>query len=135
MEKTNEIKTTKLPANSPNIKPESNAWIYITIAIIVGAVALIIFFGMEEPTILADEDTAVCLAEESELYASASCGFCNQQKEILGEYYNLFNVTYCEDNREVCSAKDIGVVPTWVIKGEKYGGVKTLEKLKELADC
>ncbi len=95
--------------------------------------ALITYF--KNPQIEIDEETLKCIASKAHLYASSSCSHCEQQKEILGEYVNLFNITNCLQDTEFCSSLNIRAVPTWIIQDKEYLGVKSLKELKELAGC
>ena len=131
----NTPKTRKLPPNNVT-KKASNEWIAIS------TIALIIFLSLtfinwptitEKEIILLSEDEMICIADNSEVYLSSTCSACIHQKEALGEYIELFNITDCNEYYELCQG--ITIVPTWIINGEKYSGYRPIEKLKELTGC
>ncbi len=89
-----------------------------------------------------DENTMKCIAENSKLFVSKTCGHCHNQKQILSEHLEQFNLTLdlfdmtdCYDETEICSQNSIRGVPTWIIDGEKHSGVKSIDVLKELTGC
>ena len=82
-----------------------------------------------------DSKVIKCIAEKSKLYVSKTCGHCAGQKEILGEYLDLFEVIDCTTETQKCIDNEILYVPTWLINGEKYTGKKSISELKELTRC
>jgi hypothetical protein len=80
-----------------------------------------------------DEEITKCIGENSVLYTRLGCHFCQVQEEAFGENYQYLTTIDCFYNQEECTG--ITSTPTWVIKGEKYEGVQSLEKLKELTGC
>lgn len=81
------------------------------------------------------EEEAKCIAEKSVLYVSKTCGHCATQKQILGDYLKYFNIIDCIDEKDKCISAGIVGVPTWIINGKKYEGVRELNELKKLAGC
>ena len=106
---------------------------------IVGLCLIVIVIGVyffQEKYVNFDELIMQCIAENSELFASTTCGHCKAQKEILGNYTERFNITYCDkDTNGICAERGIQLVPFWVIDGEGYIGKKTIEELKNLTNC
>jgi len=82
-----------------------------------------------------DEEIMRCIAENSEVYTSRTCSHCAEQEKILGEYLEIFNITECLANQEKCAENGITSVPTWIINGQFYPGVKSIEELKQLTGC
>jgi len=83
-----------------------------------------------------DEKIMQCIADNSELFASTTCGHCNEQKKILENYTEIFNITNCDqDTTGICAERGIQLVPFWVIDNEGYIGLKTIEELKNLTNC
>lgn len=76
-----------------------------------------------------------CIAKNSKVIVSKTCSACAYQKQILGEYLKDFEIIDITEHPEVMEQYDIDRVPTWIINGEKYAGVQSIEKLKELAGC
>jgi len=106
-------------------------FVIITLVIIV-TIATIIFLK-NAPNV--DEKVISCIASKSHMYGSATCPHCTEQKKILGSYVSLFNITDCYADIGVCTKADIEFFPTWIINGEKYVGVKSIEQLKTISNC
>jgi len=79
------------------------------------------------------KQTAMCIANNSELYTQLGCHACEIQEGIFGKNYEYLNVVDCWFEIEKCSG--ITHTPTWIIKGEKYVEVQSIKKLKELTGC
>jgi hypothetical protein len=109
---------------------KKNTW--ITLLVILGVIILAVFL-LYRPTEGVSEQTARCIAEHSHLYTQLGCHACEIQEELFGESYKYLNKTDCFFEREKCS--DIEATPTWVIDGQAYVGVQSIEKLKELTGC
>lgn len=107
----------------------------ILICIILGIILVVslIFYIKNSDGI--DENTIKCIAEKSELYVSKTCSHCEQQKEILRDYLNLFNMIDCIDNSKECQENNILRIPAWIINNKQYTGVKSLKELKKLTGC
>lgn len=82
-----------------------------------------------------NEVTLKCIASNSTLYVSKTCGHCALQKQILGTYLDHFTIIDCSDSRDKCLEAGITAVPTWIINGKKYMGKKSIQNLKELTGC
>ena len=81
------------------------------------------------------EEIMKCIAEKSVLYVSATCGHCANQKKILEDYIDKFNMVDCSTETEKCIENNIQAVPTWLINNEKYTGVHSVQQLKKLTGC
>lgn len=109
--------------------------------ILVGLVLIVIIVGTylfqdEYIDPLLNEQTMQCIADNSELFVLTTCGYCKDQKEILGDYTEIFNITNCDqDTTGICTERGIQLVPFWVIENEGYIGIKTIEELKNLTSC
>ena len=112
---------------------EKNTGIVLVIIVLIIAVISLINYVKNNNNI--DEETAKCIASKSKLFVSKTCSHCEQQKRILGDYLNLFNLVDCIDNSKECQENNILRIPTWIIDSKKYVGVKSLKELKNLADC
>ena len=115
------------------IMGKNTDFILIIIAII--AIIAVIFYVKDKGNNEITPEIMQCIAGKSHLYISSTCSHCEQQKEILSDYLNLFNVTDCVNNLAICNGKDIKTVPTWIINEGEYLGVKSLKELKALASC
>ena len=79
---------------------------------------------------------AECLAEKGViLFINEGCPYCAKQKEIFGNSVQYLDIVKCEEYGGTCSENKIDRVPTWLINGEKYVGVQTLESLSEISGC
>jgi len=105
---------------------------WITIIIILGVIILAFFLINKNKNETPDE-IAKCIGKNSLLYTQLGCHACKTQEDLFGESYQYLNKIDCWFERDKC--EDITATPTWIIKGEKYIGVQTIEKLKELTNC
>ncbi len=80
-----------------------------------------------------DEAVAKCIGENSKLYVQLGCTHCETQEKMFGAYVSYLDRTDCFYERDAC--KDIKVTPTWIIKGQTYEGVQSIEELKQLTGC
>jgi len=129
-----EEEKNELSMINPVFEKNSTYRLYIIFVILIIVAALLyIYIDRSEPTITMDKQTATCIAEKSELYVLDTCGACKNQKKILGEYLELFNMIECTENPTLCSG--ITVVPTWIINGKKHIGVQSVNNLKEITGC
>ncbi len=104
--------------------------------ILVIAGAIIFFQNFNGDTIqnTPAEKTAKWIGEHSVLYVQTGCSHCVEQEELFGVNVRFLTIVDCikEENRQACILAGIEATPTWIIDGEKYVGVKTIEELKEL---
>lgn len=78
-------------------------------------------------------DVAVCIGQKATLYVQFGCHACQIQEEAFAENYQYLNVVDCYFERDKCD--DITATPTWIINGQSYLGVQSVDKLKELTGC
>ena len=102
--------------------------IVIILAVIIFALAI-----LNRPSPDTPVEIAKCIGENSVLYVQFGCPPCGIQEEMFGENYQYLNIIDCFYEREKCS--EIEATPTWIIKNQKYRGVQSIEKLKELTGC
>ena len=76
-----------------------------------------------------------CIGENSILYAQTGCSACKTQEDLFGENYKYLNNINCKLETQKCIEVNITKTPTWIINKEKYSGVQTIERLKELTGC
>ncbi|MEM7555034.1 MAG: vitamin K epoxide reductase family protein [Cyanobacteria bacterium P01_A01_bin.84] len=73
-------------------------------------------------------------------YAAWSCPHCYEQKQLFGEEAaKELDIIECQPRGvdpkpEQCQAAKIPGFPTWIIKGQQYSGVQSLNKLADLSD-
>jgi hypothetical protein len=67
------------------------------------------------------------------LYITGDCAACEEQKAVFGDGFEMIKTTFCENG--ACERRDITKFPTWIIKGEKYESVFSLERISALSGC
>ena len=103
-----------------------------TILIILGVLILsIIIISSNNPNQVSEEFTKR-LGENSTLYVSNGCHYCINQLKIFGDYAEYLNIIDCTKEPNKCLESGLTSVPTWIINGKKYVGIKSIEELKEL---
>jgi len=102
------------------------------IIIIIASIIAITTLQNNDDSELIDPNTINCISNESVLYISKTCSHCARQKEILSECIDQFEVVDCTSEIERCREEGITQVPTWVIHGKRYTGVKTIDQLIEI---
>lgn len=109
----------------------------IKIYLSLGAIVIIIIFGifLVKGNGSANEKTAKCIGENSDLYTKLGCPACEAQEKMFNENYHYLKKIDCHFEIQKCIDAQITGTPTWVINEEKYPGVQTIEKLKELTGC
>ena len=104
----------------------------ITIMIIIAIIILMVVVK-NIPQKPVSAEVAQCIGQNSILYIQNGCHACINQENLFGDSYKYLKVIDCYYEREKCSG--ITATPTWVINEEKYIGVQSIDKLKELTGC
>ena len=107
--------------------------IYLLLVAIVLIIIMGIYYIQNKVKETPEEETLKCIASKAILYSQTTCPHCNEQKEILGGYSNLFTIIEC--NKEPLKCINIRGTPTWDINDKTYEGVKSIKELAELAKC
>jgi glutaredoxin len=107
----------------------------ILISIIVIIIAIIVIITVLKDNGVVDEETMQCIADNSKLIVSPTCGHCADQKKILGEALNKFELLDVTENPNLWEDYDLIGVPTWIINDKTHPGVKTPKELKKLTGC
>ena len=107
----------------------------ILILLIVAIILVILIINYVKGNSNGSDETLKCIAENSKLYVSKTCSHCAEQKAILGDGLNYFNMTDCAENAQKCADDGVAVVPTWIIGNQTYSGVKSIDELKILTGC
>ena len=85
------------------------------------------------------DDFVECLLESDAIfYGTEWCGFCNQQKQVLGDVFRQFsNNFYVDCDRESARCSNAGITgyPTWIINNRPYVGVQSIEQLSAAMNC
>lgn len=71
------------------------------------------------------------------MYGAYWCSHCNAQKELFGDAFKFVDYVECDSkgpnpNPDECIAQGIEGYPTWVYKGQKYSGQKSLADLAQI---
>jgi len=104
----------------------------ITIIIIIAILAFS-YFILTKETPITPENVTKCIGENSVLYTQLGCHYCEVQEKMFGDNYHDLTIIDCFFEKEKCL--EIQTTPTWIINGEKYRGVQSIEKLQELTGC
>ncbi len=102
----------------------------MAVGLIVLVILAISFFKIER----VDEDVVSCIADKSVLVVSATCGHCAEQKRILGEHLEEFEILDIQEHPELFEMGIRGV-PSWIVGEKVYEGLRGWEDLKELSGC
>lgn len=113
---------------------KKSGWLTLAIIVVVILVAVAIIYFKNKPSGI-DEQTAICIGQNSHLYVQLGCPHCKAQEELFGENLKYINVTDCWYDRAACEIAGINQIPAWFIDGQQYVGKKTIEELKTLAGC
>ncbi len=108
----------------------------IVVALILLVAGIIIFYKNLSPVVETPEEVAKWIGNHSVLYVQTGCIHCTEQEELFGENVKYLTIIDCVDaeGRQECIDNQIHSTPTWIINGEKYEGVQSIEKLKELTN-
>lgn len=120
-------------------KPSKERFIIIAILVVLAIVAVFLvtqrYINHAYDNDYPDEEIIKCMANRTILLTSPGCGHCALQKELLGDYLELFNEISCVDNPMLCLSYGITGVPTWVVNNETYAGRKSWDELREITGC
>ena len=105
-------------------------WLTIIIILVVIVISVVIITSRGNGV---SKEIANCIGENSELYTQLGCYACEIQEKMFGKNYQYLNTIDCWYEREKCL--EIQYTPTWIIKGEKYAEILSIEKLRELTGC
>ena len=79
---------------------------------------------------------AKCLSREGAVvYGDDFCSYTNTQLNFFGKSKKHLDYVKCIENEELCNEKNVGVTPTWEIKGKMYEQVQNFETLSILTGC
>ena len=81
------------------------------------------------------KELAICIGENSAYYSQTGCPACVTQEDMFGDNIKYISKIDCRIDMQKCIDAEIQATPTWIIDGQLYRGVQTIEKLKELTGC
>jgi glutaredoxin len=77
---------------------------------------------------------------DAKFYGASWCPHCAQQKELFGASVKRIPYVECSPggpqapSASICKEKNITTYPTWIINGQRYTGVQTLDALAQLTN-
>ncbi len=106
----------------------------IALVLLVAGAVIIFKSGLAVQNTDVSEEVAKYIGEHSVLYMRTTCPHCVDQEKMFGENVKYLNMIDGDKAENVQKFIDAGVteVPTWIINNQKYVGVQSIEKLKEL---
>ena len=113
------------------------------VVVIVGLIIIVLavgtytmFFSKPTGQLTGKDAFAQCITEKgATFYGAEWCGYCDRQKALLGNSMQYINYVECPQNQDLCNRMGVQAYPTWIINGQKYTGVKTLQELAQLTGC
>ena len=112
---------------------KKDKYLLLLLVIIVIAIVVAINISQTEPTY--SDETMQCIAGNTLLIVSKTCGHCADQKEILGPNIDKFTLLYVDDDPNLFDEYNLRGVPAWIINDKVYHGVRQIEDLKKLTGC
>ncbi|MEK6917788.1 MAG: hypothetical protein AABW51_02465 [Nanoarchaeota archaeon] len=106
---------------------------WIALAGILVVVGFGIFIMTRPSTPVTTEEVAKCIGENSILYVQLGCSHCKVQEDMFGNNSVYLNKIDCFYERDKCA--DIQGTPTWLVNGQKYEGVQSIEILRNITRC
>ena len=106
----------------------------VIIASILLIAGIIIYSKSAGNPTIPSEQVSRYIGEHSILYVQTGCIHCTEQEELFGENVKYLNMIDCLQDTQACINASIDATPTWVINNEKYVGVQSVEKLKQLTN-
>ena len=93
------------------------------------------FVKPEESNTVMDKFAKCISLKGATMYGAEWCGHCKQQKELFGNSFKYVSYVECPQNQNLCDQMGIEGYPTWVINGQKYPGLHSIDDLKQLTGC
>jgi glutaredoxin len=111
--------------------------VFIVVAVLAVAGGIIFFKNFQGATIQDPnlESAAKWIGSHAVVYVQAGCSHCKDQEDLFGDNWKYINSIDCissSENQQICTNVGIEYTPTWVINGQKYVGVQTIDELKKL---
>jgi glutaredoxin len=80
-------------------------------------------------------EAAQYIGNHSIVYVQAGCSHCKDQEDLFGDNWKYINTLDCvasKANIQICINNNITRTPTWVINGNQYIGVQSIQTLENL---
>ena len=98
-----------------------------------------IFLQSDNPMLSNSDKFAVCVGQKSALYGrNVYCPPCEEQLKVFGNSVQYINYVDCEPGDTVidaCKDAKIQSYPAWIVNGNQYNGVKSLDELAKITGC
>ena len=107
-------------------------WTYAILVFLVILIILIIQYIKAENH---DQETFLCIAENSLLISSDTCSHCATQIAMFGDYKDNLNILKVNEDPTLWDTYDLLGTPTWIINNQTYAGVRSIKELAELTGC
>ena len=117
------------------IKKKNLVTVFIVIGIIILAGVIIYLKSSNAGEELVPRAIAECIGSQAIMYSQTGCIHCKEQKALFGSSVKYLNIIECDYQPAVCNALGITGTPTWIIDGEKYPRVQSIETLQNLTGC
>lgn len=108
----------------------------VTILIIVVIVAVLLYATIgKTPNVTVSADAAKYIGNHSIVYVQAGCIHCKEQEDLFGDNWKYITSLDCvssQANTQICINANITGTPTWVINGNQYIGVQSIQELENL---
>lgn len=110
------------------------AIVVILVLIVAGGIIYVKNFQGSAVTDTASESVAKWIGTHSVLYFQPTCIHCIDQEKLFGDNVKYLNMVDCTkpENLQKCIDLGIDATPTWIINGQKYVGVQSIDTLKNL---
>jgi len=109
--------------------------ISLLLLLIVLIIGIILFINSVRANGNHEENIMKCIADNSLLIVSKTCGHCAHQIEILEDSKDYFEIVYLDKNPDLLEKYNLAGVPTWIINEKTEVGFHSIEKLKKLTGC
>ena len=77
---------------------------------------------------------------DAKFYGASWCPHCTEQKQLFGGSVKRIPYVECSPggpkapSAPICKEKNITTYPTWIINGQRYTGIQTLDALAQLSN-
>ncbi len=105
-------------------------------------VSLVVFYGYNTLTgkVISGADSQTNqLAKHltsigAKMYGTEWCSFCSEQKKLFGDSFEYIDYIDCGQDKDICVSAGVLGYPTWIINGQNYPGLQSLDRLENLSN-
>jgi len=112
-------------------------WIGVVLVVLAGAWGAYYFFYYQKPASTLDSFAQCLKAKGAKMYGAWWCPHCAEQKELFGSSARRLPYVECssagQGSRQTAVCNEVGIknYPTWIINGQRYTGIQTLDALAQ----